>query len=222
MPRKSTKLSIREKVFVSAIASDPTKPTFANGVRSALSVSGDVNAPHGSPAYAAANRIAVDLLKKDSVQAAIDKTLTAHKLTVADRAAALSDILHTSEHITTHTTKDKDGNISSVQEIIHSNAADRIKAIDLVNKMDGTYSRASNESQLHTKVLSTMLEEYSRKMRVALQNASIRSVEGQGEEQTPIDVDIVGSVAEGSTGAVSESVEGEHRQPTDERSHEGV
>jgi hypothetical protein len=181
MPRKNTKLtpgrkpglSIREKVFVSAIASDPSKPTFANGVRSALAATGNIQASLDSKEYMAAHQIAVNLMKKDTVQAAIDRTLTAHKLTVADRAAALSDIMHSREKITLHETSDSDGIVSSIQKITSSNASDRLKAIDLVSKMDGTYSRAANESQLHTKVLGTMLEEYSRKMRRVLQAESI-------------------------------------------------
>jgi hypothetical protein len=218
MPRKNTKLtpgrkpglSIREKVFVSAIASDPSKPTFANGVRAALSTIGDVKATPGSAEYEAANQLAVKLLKKDSVQAAIDRVLVAHKLTISDRAAALTDILHAKDHITTHTTKDSEGNISSVQEIISSNASDRIKTVDILNRMDGTYSRAANESQLHTKVLGTMLEEYSRKMRKVLQAESIPMVADSVDtesEQSEVQADS-DDAATGQEQGIGDSLEG--------------
>jgi hypothetical protein len=193
---------------------DTSKPSFSNGVRSALTASGDINAPHGSPAYVAANRIAVDLLKKDSVQSAINRVLASHKLTVADRAAALTDILHAKDHTTTHTTEDSEGNITSVQKIIHSNAAERIKTVDILNRMDGTYSRAANESQLHTKVLGTMIEEYSKKMRKALQEGSVLSVEGQGEVIDVSPTDVADTEPASSGEAIGEDAE-QYTEPAD-------
>lgn len=167
------KLTLRERTFVDALASDPSSPTFGKAVRAALAIQGKENVSATSKEYAIANQLAVKLMKKDHIQSEIDRVFAAHKLTLSDRSSALSDILHTPKSITIHTTKDSEGKITSVQEIIHSSAAERIKAIDVLNRMDGVYSKAVNVSQLQARVLQPMLDYYSKQMRKALSSQEL-------------------------------------------------
>jgi hypothetical protein len=172
MPRKKG-LSLKEKAFAEAYG-DPSKPSFGVGVQAAMQAGyGELTKDWESKAYQTANRAAVSLLRKTPVQSEIQRIFSRSKLTLSDRSDTIASILHQPTKETIHETFNSDNELVSRQVIISSNASERLKAVDIASRMDGTYSRAANESQLHTKVLGTMLEEYSRKMRRVLQAESI-------------------------------------------------
>jgi hypothetical protein len=189
MPRKKDKstaagerFNLKEKAFIEAYA-DPSKPTFSIGVQAAMEAGyGGKTKDWQSNPYKAANRAAVQLLKKPKVKSEIERIFSLHKLTVDDRSRVVSDILHSPTKETIHETFDKDGALVSKQVIISSNASERLKAADIASRMDGLYTRSQSDVNLRTKVLAPMLEEYGRKLRSALQRDALQQrIEGQGE-----------------------------------------
>ena len=212
-PPRAERLSLQERAFVRAYASDPQSPTFGVGVRSAMKAGYGVDgAAIDDPAYYAANRAAVALLDKPKVRSEIDRIFDSTHLTIADRASVVAEILHQPTKETIHETFNSAGTLTTRQVITSSNASERTRILDIANRMDGLYGKTLETSRLHARALQPMLDHYSRLMRRALQAAT----EGQGEslgmvdvsEHIPSDTDAVVSISGSESSEVGE-VEGE-------------
>jgi phage terminase small subunit len=186
-PPRAERLSLQERAFVRAYASDPQSPTFGVGVRSAM-VAGysDIDAPLGSSDYNSANKAAQQLLARPKVKSEIDRIFDATKLTLADRARVVSDILHDDTITTIHTTESIDpegiSRVTSRQTILSSNAANRIRVLDIANRMDGLYSKTGEAVKLHARTLQPLLDHYSKQLRRSLADSALQErIAGQGE-----------------------------------------
>lgn len=168
--KTSKKLSLKERTFVTAIAS-PGSPTYGNGTQSVLKAGYDVSLPQAS-------KYAWELRRKPEIALAIDQLFNKHNLGIEVRTRKLTAILSSDISVTTQ--KDKNGKVVAVTEA--PNTKYQLQALHMVNKMDGTYARAETIGHAQGKAIEPLIEEYSRKLR-----AELRQGMAQGSAQAPQD-----------------------------------
>ena len=166
------KLKPIDRAFVKAYT-DPNSPTYSNGTQSLL-----VARPNIDPDYA---RSAVVRLKaKDSVRSSIQEIMDKLDFTDEVRAKRLRELINDDRR---QCVKVFDGE-GNLKQVIESpvKAADVGKLIDIANKMDGTYDRAS----LPTKLAEREYSELLKGMRKQLSER--KSPQTSATEPTAIDV----------------------------------
>jgi phage terminase small subunit len=200
-PPRAQRLSLQERAFVRAYASDPQSPTFGVGVRSAMKAGyGPENSGIYDPGYFSANRAAVALLDKPKVRSEIDRIFDSTKLTLADRARVVSDILHQPTKETIHETFNADGTLTTRQVITSSNASERTRILDIANRMDGVYGKTLETTKLHARALQPLLDHYSKQLRRSLADSALQErIAGQGEV---LEGEVVDTVKDGGTDSV--------------------
>ncbi len=195
------KLRPREQIFIRAYA-DPTSPTFNNARRSMLAAS-----PH--LAIDSASAKATEILHKPQVRSAIHTILDRHNLGTDTRVSILKEIASTDSIDTTQL--DKDGNTVSITR--SSNVRNKLKAIDIANKLDGSYARAGEIAKAEGKTLEPIIAHYTRLLRESIAKGSTIAEEGQGEAVKVDSVDsslpIDGEPTESMEAMVSDAVDSE-------------
>jgi hypothetical protein len=152
---ENPELSIKEKALVTNLT-DPASPTFGNISQSGLRA----GLKHRENTFA--------MLKRPRVRLEIEKALILHHVTVPDRVAAISDIIHNTHVLQESTIYDKKGNIKSLSKQSISNDKARLRAIDILNKMDSTYYKSHSLTSMQVRALSPLIQDYSRRLRAAL------------------------------------------------------
>ena len=182
-PHTKTKLTLKERAFVNAIAT-PGSPTFGNGTQSAL------KSGYGTSTLVA-TRTAYELRRKPYVETAIDEVFNKHNLSLKVRTKKISDILDTNTVIVSQHT----GDGTLVSETHSPNHKMQLQAIHMLNKMDGTYARAEAIGHAQGKAIEPLIEEYTRKLRAELRSSPNPPLEADsgarenddsiGETETP-------------------------------------
>ena len=141
-------LNLRQRRFVKHYTSEPL---LGNGRRSYMAAFPKAKA---ESADAAANR----LLRSHKVRAAVCELLEANRLGVEPRIEALGRILNREQHI--EQVYDRDGKI--VRTIVRPTPTrDVIRAIDLLNKMDGLYRRAATSGDSGRDALRDLISKHT-------------------------------------------------------------
>ena len=133
-PRKPT---LKQKAFVDAYI-NPESPTYSNGTQSALQAYNTVDSN-------IAGSMAIETLQSPTVQTYIEQINAAQGNSIEERSIQLA--LCTKGLVQSHTVSeqtDRDGNVISKTKVTKDmSAKDILHAIDLSNKVEGIYNRAS-------------------------------------------------------------------------------
>jgi phage terminase small subunit len=138
---------------------DPNSPTFGNGTQSALragySKSGNKDV---------AKSIASETLRKPYVQTYMSALLDKIGLNHEVRLLALYDVITAKHRVTVTETEHSDGSktVSTTRAPVRD--ADRIKAIDVLYKVDGSYARAGAEGEAARKEYEDMRKRIMREV----------------------------------------------------------
>ena len=136
----SRELTLKQKTFAKAYTAIGTK-TFANGRQSALLA---YNAKNPETAGA----IATETLSKPYVKFYISQLLDEIDLGVEVRSRVVREVIQGSQTPTITETTHPNGSVTTTKVTRPVCATARLKAVDLLNRMDGTYSRAGVESEV--------------------------------------------------------------------------
>lgn len=154
VPRRS--LTMNQKAFAQAYAT-PGSDTFGKGKASMLKVNPSMLAKSAEARASA-------LLHKPSVMSEVDRLFEKYSIGKEQRAALIHTIMSTNSVRTIQ--YDGDGNpVSSVETPNHKA---QLQAVDLANRMDGTYAKAGEVARAQARVLEPVLEAYSRQLRDSL------------------------------------------------------
>jgi len=151
---KGKELSTREKAFVSAYINTES-PTFGNGTRSMLKA-------HPGIKETTAGTLANRTLKRDKIQSAIDQALAKAGITIADRASALAEAIkgQATKEAKTYHVIEGERVLTSVVEAPAYTGRDKLQAIDLVNRMDGTYERVLTEGTARREAFKRLIRKH--------------------------------------------------------------
>ena len=134
------KLTLKQETFAKAYTTIGTK-TFGNGRQSALLA---YNAKNPETAGA----IATETLSKPYVRSYIGQLLDEMDLGVEVRSRVVREVILGTQTPTITETTHPDGSITTTKVTRPVSATARLKAVDLLNRMDGTYSRAGVEGEV--------------------------------------------------------------------------
>ena len=134
--KKETIIKPAERAFVENYIS-PESDTYNNGTKSAM-------AAYNNDNYNSSAVQASDLLKKPKIQNLIREMTEKAGIGIQDRVDILATIARgKAVKLTEMVSKDKKGEIKSTTLVKNQpSCKDRINAIDVINKMDSTYTNA--------------------------------------------------------------------------------
>lgn len=138
-------LSPKQRAFVHNYI-DPDSDTYSNGTQSYKKV-------YNSHSDNGAAASATQLLNKPKIQSYIEEIMEQKNIGIQDRIAALAEITKGGQKETViESVNPETGKVKS-KTVIKSQIAnsDRLKAIDIANKMDGTYSKADSLNKIAEK-----------------------------------------------------------------------
>ena len=143
-----------DRAFVQAYT-DPDSPTYSNGTQSLLAVKPNIN-------YESARTMAVRKFANANVKTSIQEIFDKLNITKEVRADRLKSIIADGK-TSKVTMYDGEGNIRQVIEQ-PIKAADVCKAVDLMNKMDGTYDEAALPAKLAEREYMAMFKAMRREV----------------------------------------------------------
>lgn len=168
---KKRKLKPKEKLFISNYT-NPDSPTFSNATQSVIAL--DKTLQHNS-----AGTIGSRLLQTVVVQESIDAIITELGMESKVRLNAVNKVI-TGKHLkrTKTTSTDSDGKeYTSISETSPS-ASETLKAIDLVEKITGTYDKNKAKADVLSAECKNLLREHKK---------ALETGKGGGGKQPPRD-----------------------------------
>ena len=159
-PRKPT---LKQKAFVEAYI-NPESPTYSNGTQSALQAYNTVDSN-------SAGVMAHETLRSNNVLTYIEQLNAANQWGIEERSIQLS-AMGKGEYVsrTTSTNRDAAGKVTGKVEVVKEpTAKDILHAIDLSNKVEGIYNRASIQEHVAKREydikVQAMCDEMSKRLR---------------------------------------------------------
>lgn len=174
--RKARKLTQKQKLFVDSYLDVTNKQTFGNGVQSAL-------VAYNTESPVIASDIAMQTLQSPTVQSYIEQLNSQAGNSIEERSKILAQVMQgTLVSQVSSTQYDKDGNLIS-RTIVDKGVppSQILRAIDLSNKVEGVYNRASIQEHVAKRAYDDRMRELREAMHKRLQahkvSASITSDE---------------------------------------------
>ena len=159
-PRKPT---LKQKAYVDAYI-NPESPTYSNGTQSALQAYNTVDSN-------IAGSMAIETLQSPTVQTYIEQINAQNNNSIEERSKVLSGIVHGLNITrTTSTNRDSEGRVTGKVEVVKEpSTKDILHAIDLSNKVEGVYNRASVQEHVAKREydikVQAMRDEMSKRLR---------------------------------------------------------
>jgi len=159
-PRKPT---LKQKAFVEAYI-NPESPTYSNGTQSALQAYNTVDSN-------IAGSMAIETLQSPTVQTYIEQLNAESGNSIKERSIVLAQVVNGSHIARTHSTlRDSEGKVINKTEVVKEpSVKDILHAIDLSNKVEGIYNRASVQEHVAKREydikVQAMRDEMSKRLR---------------------------------------------------------
>ena len=136
--KKPGKPTLKQKDFADAYMDKDNPDTYGNGTQSALKA-------YNTESSNAANQIAMETLQSPTVQTYIEQINAAQGNSIEERSIVLAQVVNGSHIARTHSTlRDSEGKVINKTEVVKEpSVKDILHAIDLSNKVEGVYNRAS-------------------------------------------------------------------------------
>ena len=165
---KPRKLTPKQKLFVDNYLDVTNKKTFGNGTQSAL-VAYNTTQPE------VAKEIGRDNLLSPSVQSYIEQINAANHNSIEERSNILAQVMHgTLVSRVSSTQEDKEGNVISRTVVDKGVPASQVlRAIDLSNKVEGIYNRASVQEHVAKRAYDERMKELRDAMHKRLQARNV-------------------------------------------------
>ena len=151
---KGKELTTRQEAFVAAYI-DTESSTFGNGTQAYLKA-------HPGAKSTTANTESSRALANPKIQSAIDQALAKAGITIADRASALAEAIkgQATKEAKTYHVVEGERVLTSVVEAPAYTGRDKLQAIDLVNRMDGTYERVLTEGTARREAFKRLIRKH--------------------------------------------------------------
>ena len=155
---KKRKLNLQHKLFIDNLTNIDNPKTFNNATQSYA-------AAYPMSTIQAAGPSGCDLLKNPMIKTSIEQIISDMELGPKVRLKAIKRVLSGDHKQTTVTTsKDRDGNVYTATSIKSPTASDTLKAVDVLNKTDGTYDKNRAKADVMSSELKSLLRRHRKEL----------------------------------------------------------
>ena len=162
--KPAKKIKIKEQLFIDNYTDTDNTTTLGNGTQSMIAVSPELT-------YNSARTKASLLLTNNAIQSAIEQQIELIGLGSKVRLQTIKDVItgqDLQETITTTKKLDKEGKETGERyeatTIKTPRASDKLKAIDLLSKIDGTYDKNRVRADVMSSELKTLVRAHRREL----------------------------------------------------------
>ena len=155
----STNLTLKQQGFINAYTDPENGLTYGNGTQAVKKAYN----------YTDNNMSAVqahNLLSNSKVRSKLDTIIEESNVGAKVRINTIAEIVHGNYMQATHTTTtDKDGNEYHSSTSKAPTARDRLQAIDLLSKIDGTYDKNKVKADVMSADLKSLIKEHRKSLK---------------------------------------------------------